>query len=206
MPQQQPRRRTAASDFNLITLACTVVLAAALPIAATAAGAAHRAEAGGPVPAHTTSSSTSTARSATSPTSPTFPKSSSSSTSSGASSSAGRATAADGAPASCGPELSAPEGLSAQTCVLSVRGSTWARTYYRNGTGSPLSAALTLLRPDGTSLRADCEVTADRGTSVCETPREKSRAGGRAYAATGEAGSADGERLLLRSGSNSPGE
>ncbi|OEV30304.1 hypothetical protein AN219_11675 [Streptomyces nanshensis] len=186
----------------MITLACTVVLAVALPVAAATAGAAPPADGGGVPERVTPSSQLSDAPSGHS----SARSSAASSSSAPGSSSPGRrgAAAGGGASASCGPELTSPEGLSGQTCVLSEGGSTWARTYYRNGAGSPLSAALTLMRPDGSSLRADCAMTADRGTSVCETPREKTRTGGRAYAATGEAGSADGERLLLRSGSNFP--
>ena len=107
-----------------------------------------------------------------------------------------------GASASCGPELSTPEGLSAQTCVMSEDGRKWARTYYRNATGSPLRAALTLTRPDGSALSADCAMSAGGRSDVCETPRERIRAGGRPYAAIAEAGSADGDRMFLRSASN----
>ena len=37
--------------------------------------------------------------------------------------------------ARCGPELSSPDGIEAQTCVLTQERDTWARTYYRNATG-----------------------------------------------------------------------
>lgn len=39
--------------------------------------------------------------------------------------------------ARCGPELSSPDGIEAQTCVLTQGEDTWARTYYRNTTGEP---------------------------------------------------------------------
>ncbi|SCK13960.1 hypothetical protein [Streptomyces sp. WMMB 322] len=198
MLQQQPRPRTSASHLSLTALACTVVLAGVLPIAvATAGPAAGPDEASGPAAA-------AHAPAASPPDGPVLggrtghhvrtvgP---------------GRAEAAAGksmsrAPASCGPELTTPERLSAQTCVLSEGGRTWARTYYRNSTGSPLSAALTLTRPDGSALSARCAVPSGGRPGVCETPRELSRAGGRPYAATAEAGTADGDRLLLRSASN----
>ncbi len=38
----------------------------------------------------------------------------------------------------CGPELTSPEGVEAQTCVVTQGTETWARTYYRNATGHPL--------------------------------------------------------------------
>ena len=37
--------------------------------------------------------------------------------------------------ARCGPELTSPDGIEAQTCVLTQGEDTWARTYYRNATG-----------------------------------------------------------------------
>jgi hypothetical protein len=191
MPQQQPRCPTPASRFSLITLACTVVLAVALPLAAATAGPARSPDAGA-VRALATPS----------PSPGVHGDGRGRAVRSG--DSAGVQPPDGDASASCGPELTSPEGLSAQTCVLAEGGRTWARTYYRNATGSPLSAALTLMRPDGSSLRADCEMSASGAPGVCETPLERSRKGGRPYAATAEAGSPDGERLLLRSGSNSP--
>ena len=207
MLQQQPQNR--ASHLPLITLVCTVVLAAALPIAAATAGPAGSTAVGEAAVPSTESASTQSARG---PAAPRGERGSGTGVADGRKS--GRGThAADGAAlvSSCGPELTSPEGLTAQTCVLSEEHETWARAYYRNETNSPLRGALTLTRPDGSSLRADCEVAAAGDPGMCETPREKSRqrsmpkadGEGRRYAAMTEVGSLDGERLLLRSGSNS---
>lgn len=104
----------------------------------------------------------------------------------------------------CGPELGSARGVEAQTCVLAERGRTWARTYYRNITGTPLRAVLTLLRPNGTTVQVNCEVAAADVPGVCETPTGRTARGGRAaYGAVAEIADAAGERLLLRSGSNS---
>ncbi|MFI0785399.1 hypothetical protein ACH4Q6_07375 [Streptomyces lydicus] len=106
--------------------------------------------------------------------------------------------------ARCGPELGSARGVEAQTCVLAERGRTWARTYYRNLTGTPLRAVLTLLRPGGTTVQVNCEVAAADVPGVCETPTGRTARGGRAaYGAVAEIADAAGERLLLRAGSNS---
>ncbi|GAA2611450.1 hypothetical protein [Streptomyces axinellae] len=119
------------------------------------------------------------------------------------------------AASSCGPETASPEGVEAQTCVLAEDGDTWARTYYRNATNSQLPAVLTLMRPDGRNLQVHCTLPAADEPGICETPRHSGgRAGGSAddeageglYSAVAEVASADGERRLLRSGSNSPGQ
>ncbi|KNB49040.1 hypothetical protein AC230_27260 [Streptomyces caatingaensis] len=123
----------------------------------------------------------------------------------------GRASAspASGAPeelrdaARCGPELDAAEGLEAQTCVLTEAEETWARTYYRNGTGGPLTGVLTLMSPDGRSLQVRCPMAASGTPEACETPRRRTLRGHGAYTAVAEIASAEGN-LLLRSGSNSP--
>ncbi|WP_169316765.1 hypothetical protein [Actinacidiphila oryziradicis] len=105
----------------------------------------------------------------------------------------------------CGPRLSAPGGLRAQTCTISEDGDTWARTYYRNATGEPLSGMLSLMRPDGRTVQARCSIEARAAAGICETPRERTvRAAAEPYAAVAEiaaGGPADAERLLLRSGS-----
>lgn len=193
MLQQQPRCLASASNFSLITLACTVVLAVALPIAAATAGPAAPDE-GPAAPAPSASASRGPAAGGGTGHDVRSRESLEGDT--------GARRPVGGASESCGPELSTPEGLSAQTCVLSEGGRKWARTYYRNDTGSPLSAALTLTRPDGSALSADCAMPAGGRSDLCETPRERSRAGGRPYAAIAEAGSADGARMLLRSASN----
>ncbi|TJZ50276.1 hypothetical protein FCH28_23580 [Streptomyces piniterrae] len=104
----------------------------------------------------------------------------------------------------CGPELASPQGIEAQTCVLAERGLTWARTYYRNPTGAPLRAVLTLLRPDGRTIQVHCEVAAEDVPGMCETPTGATvRKDRLPYGAVAEIADAAGERLLLRSGGNS---
>lgn len=104
----------------------------------------------------------------------------------------------------CGPELSSPDGIEAQTCVLTQGEETWARTYYRNATGEELSSVLSLMAPDGRAVRMHCAVGAQDEPGVCETPREHARGDLRAYTAIAEfAGSTARGPLLLRSGSNS---
>ncbi|MEV5509101.1 hypothetical protein [Streptomyces orinoci] len=105
--------------------------------------------------------------------------------------------------AQCGPELDSGQGLQAQTCVLADGPDTWARTYYRNGTGGPLSAVLSLMAPGGQTLQVRCPMPAAQAPDVCETPPSATPRGHGAYAAVAEI--ADGQgNLLLRSGSNSP--
>ncbi|MGW7606125.1 hypothetical protein ACWGKW_02350 [Streptomyces sp. NPDC054766] len=107
--------------------------------------------------------------------------------------------------ARCGPELSSPEGVEAQTCVLTQGEETWARTYYRNATGDALSSDLSLMGPGGRTVQMNCAVDAGDDPGACETPRERTAGEPGAYSAVAEfarsAGS-DGP-LLLRSGSNS---
>ncbi len=107
----------------------------------------------------------------------------------------------------CGPEVTSPGGLEAQTCVLSQGRDTWARTYYRNTTGTELRSVLTLMGPGSRTLQINCVVGADDEPGACETPREPSRGDAGGYSAVAEFASADdsGEGpLLLRAGSNSP--
>jgi hypothetical protein len=107
------------------------------------------------------------------------------------------------AAAQCGPQLTSPEGIEAQTCVLRQERDTWARTYYRNTTGRGLSTVLTLMAPDGRTMRITCAVGAEDEPGMCETPRGRTRAEPARYAAVAEY-AADGDGpLLLRSGSNS---
>ncbi|MEV4921942.1 hypothetical protein [Streptomyces roseoverticillatus] len=123
------------------------------------------------------------------------------------------------ATARCGPELTSPEGVEAQTCVLEQGNETWARTYYRNATGVPLRAVLTLMGPDGRTVQVHCRTTASDDPDGCETPRartvrgvEAARAEARGedpYTAVAEIasdGASEDGKLLLRSGSNSPEE
>ncbi|MFD4257042.1 hypothetical protein ACFWR9_05280 [Streptomyces sp. NPDC058534] len=103
----------------------------------------------------------------------------------------------------CGPELTSPEGVEAQTCVLAQGAETWARTYYRNATGDRLEAVLSLMGPDGRSLRMRCAVSAEDTPGTCETPRERARGGLAGYTAVAEFASRAGYGpLLLRTGSN----
>ncbi|MFE2558731.1 hypothetical protein ACFXGT_22470 [Streptomyces sp. NPDC059352] len=105
----------------------------------------------------------------------------------------------------CGPELASPEGVEAQTCVLSEGPDIWARTYYRNATGQELDAFLTLMAPGGRTVQVRCPVMAQDEPGSCETPRERGRGKATAYTAVAEfAGTGEGDNtpLLLRSGSN----
>ncbi|MGW1809946.1 hypothetical protein [Streptomyces sp. NPDC002078] len=104
----------------------------------------------------------------------------------------------------CGPQLTSPDGIEAQTCVLAEGTDTWARTYYRNSTGKSLDSALSLMGPGGHSLETRCVTGAGDEPATCETPREHSRGGMDDYMAVTEfaAHGSDGA-LLLRSGSDS---
>ncbi|MEU4008751.1 hypothetical protein AB0H30_09655 [Streptomyces pseudogriseolus] len=111
----------------------------------------------------------------------------------------------------CGPSLSSPDGVEAQTCVAVQGKDVWARTYYRNTTGAPLDTALSLLGPDGHSVRSRCVAGSGDDPSLCETPRVRLNGEPVRYTAVAEfaahaRGAGDG-RLLLRAGSNPlPGE
>ncbi|MGW0706475.1 hypothetical protein ACWD4G_11035 [Streptomyces sp. NPDC002643] len=106
--------------------------------------------------------------------------------------------------AQCGPELTSPDGIEAQTCVLSQGEETWARTYYRNATGRKLRSVLSMMAPGGRTVRMHCSVGAEDEPGACETPRERTRGEMGAYSAVAEFAAPDGSGpLLLRSGSNS---
>ena len=103
----------------------------------------------------------------------------------------------------CGPELSSPDGIEAQTCVVTQGAQTWARTYYRNATGEALDAVLSLMGPDDRNVRMTCAVGAEDEPGTCETPREPARGNPAAYTAVAEFAERGGlGPLLLRSGSN----
>ncbi|GHB25569.1 hypothetical protein GCM10010377_14480 [Streptomyces viridiviolaceus] len=107
----------------------------------------------------------------------------------------------------CGPELTSPGGIEAQTCVVTQAARTWARTYYRNATGEPLESVLSLMAPDGRSVRMRCAVGAEDEPGTCETPRERTTGEPAAYDAVAEFASRAGYGpLLLRAGSNLPAE
>ncbi|MFG2333576.1 hypothetical protein ACGFMM_28680 [Streptomyces sp. NPDC048604] len=107
----------------------------------------------------------------------------------------------------CGPELTSPDGIEAQTCVLREGAETWGRTYYRNASGQELAAVLTLMSPGGRTVQMHCAVSAADEPGACETPRERTREPVSEYSAVAEfagAGEGDTTPLLLRSGSNAP--
>ncbi|AEW95370.1 MULTISPECIES: hypothetical protein [Streptomycetaceae] len=111
--------------------------------------------------------------------------------------------------AECGPQLRSPAGVEAQTCVLTSGQDAYARTYYRNRTGRRLDLAMTLMRPDHTTVVVHCPLAASDTPGTCDTPRERSVPGTDlepdAYSAIAEiAPAADrvtDRRLLLRTGS-----
>lgn len=109
--------------------------------------------------------------------------------------------------ARCGPELTSPEGVEAQTCVLTRGEETWARTYYRNATGQALDAVLTLMGSADRTVQIRCAVGAGDEPASCETPREAGRGEPARYTAIAEFAefAERGGRgpLLLRVGSNS---
>ncbi|GHB65439.1 hypothetical protein GCM10010347_39260 [Streptomyces cirratus] len=105
----------------------------------------------------------------------------------------------------CGPELASPHGLEAQTCVLTSEGNTWGRSYYRNTSGRPLEAVLTVMGPAGRTVQIRCAVGAGDEPGLCETPRDASAGAANGYSAVAEFAVPDDEgALLLRSGSNPP--
>ncbi|WP_030707850.1 hypothetical protein [Streptomyces sp. NRRL F-2580] len=110
---------------------------------------------------------------------------------------------------SCGPEVSSPHGVEAQTCVLVGEGRTWGRSYYRNTSGRALDAVLTMMGPAGRTVQIRCAVGAGDEPGLCETPKEDSVGAPDSYSAVAEFAVPDDEgELLLRSGSNSsvPGD
>ncbi|MEU9083076.1 hypothetical protein [Streptomyces sp. NPDC048357] len=109
----------------------------------------------------------------------------------------------------CGPEVSSPHGVEAQTCVLIGEGRTWGRSYYRNTSGRALDAVLTMMGPAGRTVQIRCAVGAGDEPGLCETPKEDSAGDPDSYSAVAEFAVPDDEgELLLRSGSNSsvPGD
>ncbi|WP_405679490.1 hypothetical protein OG239_22025 [Streptomyces sp. NBC_00868] len=109
----------------------------------------------------------------------------------------------------CGPELSSPHGVEAQTCVLVGEGQTWGRSYYRNTSGRALEVVLAVMGPAGRTVQIRCTVGEGDEPGLCETPKEDSAGAPESYSAVAEFAVPDDEgRLLLRSGSNSaaPGD
>ncbi|MFI8069241.1 hypothetical protein ACIF85_10720 [Streptomyces sp. NPDC086033] len=106
--------------------------------------------------------------------------------------------------ARCGPELISPDGIEAQTCVLTQGEETWARTYYRNATGVVLDAVLSFMGPGGRTVQMHCPVGAGDEPDSCETPRDGIHGTPADYTAVAEfAARPDSGPLLLRAGSNS---
>jgi len=104
----------------------------------------------------------------------------------------------------CGPELTSPDGIEGQACVLTQGEDTWARTYYRNATGEILDSALSLMGPGGRTVQMHCAVGSEDEPGMCETPRERTQGELDAYTAVAEfAAKAGRGPLLLRAGSNS---
>ncbi|MER7397330.1 hypothetical protein ABT381_17675 [Streptomyces sp. NPDC000151] len=111
--------------------------------------------------------------------------------------------AGDGRTARCGPELSSPHGIRAQTCVVAEDGRTRGVLYYRNTSGVPLRAVLTLMRPDGRTVQTHCALPAADEPGTCATPSGATVRGSAPYAAVAEVADVQSDRLLLRAGSNS---
>lgn len=108
--------------------------------------------------------------------------------------------------ARCGPSLTSPDGVEAQTCVFTQGAETWARAYYRNTTGRALSTSLSLLKPGGGAVRITCAIGAGDEPGTCETPRQRTDGEPGAYEAMAEFArdaAADDGPLLLRVGSGS---
>ncbi|ESU49928.1 hypothetical protein P376_2092 [Streptomyces sp. HCCB10043] len=109
-----------------------------------------------------------------------------------------------GTAAWCGPEVVAPEGVEAQSCVMARGNTVWARVYYRNTTGEELRSVLTLMGPGGRTVELHCASAAHDEPGTCETPRVHSS--GRPGSATAiaefmGAGPVEEAPLLLRAGS-----
>ncbi|OEV02235.1 hypothetical protein AN217_03045 [Streptomyces qinglanensis] len=182
----QPQQR--ASRLRVVTLASALALVAAVPLAAAVAGQDARLAAEvfqAAQPRQTGNGAPGTHSSA-----PLSPE--------------------PGDPAtSCGLEIVSPHGVAARVCVLTEGGDTWARTYYRNPTGSRLPALLTLHGPDGRTARVRCVLRGGHEGGVCETPRggtsetsdDRAPLAAHAYSAVAEVSSVNGERLL-RAGSH----
>ncbi|MFG3254110.1 hypothetical protein [Streptomyces sp. NPDC048172] len=194
---QQPQR---ASRLRLVALASTVALAVALPLAAATAGQDAPAPASPPATDGKGGPETGP-EPEREPGQRQEQRGASGPESGEGSGTLSRRLADEGRPNSvCGPEITSPEGVEAQTCVLTQGDATWARAYYRNATNGELATVLTLMRPDGRATRVRCAMPAAGEPGLCETPRVPVTEGEEATAVA-EVASRDGERLLLRAGS-----
>lgn len=191
------------SRLRMVALASAVVLAVVLPFAVATAGPAGPADPGGAPQGHGTPRGLLPAAFPGGATGRGEVPQPSAGPDAAAPSASEAAPGPSGDRAECGPELTSPEGVEAQTCVLGQGHDTWGRTYYRNATGSPLTGVLTLMAPDGRTVQVRCQMAASDDPDVCETPHAATvrRPGG--YTAVSEIASTQG-KLLLRSGSNSP--
>ncbi|MFD4016027.1 hypothetical protein [Streptomyces sindenensis] len=108
------------------------------------------------------------------------------------------------ATARCGPEVVAPEGVEAQTCVMARGDTVWARVYYRNATGEEIRSVLTLMGPGGRTVELHCAPAAHDEPGICETPGVPSSGAPGSATAIAEfvgAGPVEEAPLLLRAGS-----
>ncbi|MFJ2111753.1 hypothetical protein ACIOEX_07525 [Streptomyces sp. NPDC087850] len=71
----------------------------------------------------------------------------------------------------CGPQVTSPEGIEAQTCVLEGARDIRGRTYYRNTTGRAVVAVLSLMGPRGRTVQTHCAIVSRGVPATCETPR-----------------------------------
>jgi hypothetical protein len=198
MPRHAETRRPGSGKVRLFALTGVVVCAVALPLAVASAGPVGDEER---APGHTS-------RKAARPSVPPSPATDAKAPDAESGDSSpllglGLATAAR-----CGPELTSPDGIEAQTCVLTQGEETWARTYFRNATGGALDSVLSLMGPDGQTVQMRCAGSAEDEPGTCETPRQRTRGSLDAYTAVAEFAARAGRGpLLLRSASNSaPGE
>ncbi|NJP64944.1 hypothetical protein [Streptomyces spiramenti] len=108
--------------------------------------------------------------------------------------------------AECGPAMSAPRGVEARTCVVTEGTDTWARVYYRNGSGEPLRGELTVRDPGGGSVEVHCDVPATEARGICETPRAPTVDDSTAarYSATAELAAPGTDSTLLRAATPGP--
>ncbi|WP_165983853.1 hypothetical protein [Streptomyces sp. YIM 98790] len=81
-----------------------------------------------------------------------------------------------GAGAFCGTEVSSPEGVRAQACVLTQGPETWGRLYWSNDSSRTLTGRLTVHRPDGGRVQVQCTLPPGDEPGTCETPPEPTAA------------------------------
>ncbi|MGI5469885.1 hypothetical protein [Streptomyces sp. CA-132043] len=94
-------------------------------------------------------------------------------------------------------------GRTGGSAARGTEGQTKAVLYYRNTSGAPLRAVLTLMRPDGRTVQTHCTLPATGEPGSCGTPSGATVRGDAPYSAVAEVAHVRGDRLLLRAGSNS---